>query len=58
MKKRVYILVTSDGKLKPELLWCTEIDLGKPILFQELDTPMGKRFGFTQNIKKWWEFWK
>ena len=54
MKKKLWLAVYEDENIV-NLKWMVEVDLNKPFKFVEL---RNRRMGFTQIIKKWWEFWK
>ena len=55
--RTIYISV-HDQKRLGGYEWYTELEFGKPIVFEELSTVHGKRIGFRYITKKWWQFWK
>ena len=56
MKKKIWMIL-SDKEIVSDIKFSFEVELDKPIVFQELNTPSGKRTGFRQLKKTWFGLW-
>lgn len=52
--KQIWMSIYDEGK-EAEITWSVLVDLDKPMKFKKLQNG---RIGFTQNTKRWWQFWR